>query len=123
MSARFQPELPAVPVDGLPVNGLATTLVHLAARPRAVSSWGAVMEVLGELVVAADPEEVVREARPRPAATRVRLAYLIEPVSPELVERLAVAPGPLVWFGPRRTLRRYSARWNVADTVLPPGKR
>ena len=121
--SRFQPELPAVTIDRLPVNGLATTLVHLVARPTAVASWGAVMEVLDELVAAADPDDVLREAHSRPAATRVRLAYLIEPVAPELVERLEVSPGPLVWFGPRRKLRRYSARWNVADTVLPPDNR
>lgn len=56
----------------------------------------------------------------RSHATTVRLAYLISGVAPGLADRLQrqAAPG-VVYFGPRRPSRRFSARYNVADTLLP----
>lgn len=56
----------------------------------------------------------------RSRATTVRLAYLLSGVAPEVANRLQPRPATgVVYFGPRRPSRRFSARFNVADTLLP----
>jgi len=55
---------------------------------------------------------------------RVRLAYLLHGVSPELADRLLPPEeggrsAAKVWFGPRTSLKRHSSRFAVADTLLP----
>jgi len=80
---------------------------------------GAVLDALADLVAATSIADVRAELEGRPQASRVRLAYLLSGVAPELVEQLEVVPGHKVWFGPRGPLRHHDATWNVADTVLP----
>lgn len=113
--ARLDP----LTVKGLPVQRAATVLVHLANRPTDVKSWGSVLSVLRELVSDASEAEIVAELRGRTAAARVRFAYLVSGIAPDLVESLSIEPEGKVWFGPRQPLRRHSARWRVADTILP----
>lgn len=106
-------------VKGLPVHRPATVLVHLANKPTDVKSWGSVLSVLPELVTDASEEEITTELRGRTEAARVRFAYLVSGIAPDLVESLSIEPEGKVWFGPRQPLRRHSARWQVADTILP----
>lgn len=116
---RFDAQLPVGAVRGIPVHAPATVLVHMAHRPRDVRSWAAMLEGLHGLVEASSEEEIAIELQNRPHATHARLAYLLSGVAPSLVERLAIKPAGRVWFGPRTAVRRYDARWNIADTVLP----
>lgn len=116
---RHTPRLPLRIVADLPVHSPPSVLVHLAQRPTDVRNWADVLDHLSDLVVASGPDEVEIELRDRPHSTAVRLAYLLSGVAPDLVERLGVEPRGKVWFGPRGRLRRHSARWNLADTVLP----
>lgn len=110
--------------SGVPVHRPATVLVHLAARPADVRGWGAIAEALPDLVETAKPDDIDAELAGRPRSVRVRLAYLVHGVAPDLAERL-VPPedggraAPKVWFGPRGQLKRHSARFSVADTLLP----
>jgi hypothetical protein len=109
---------------GVPVHRPATVLVHLAARPADVHGWGAIADVLPDLVDVVAPADIDAELAGRPRSVRVRLAYLTQGVAPNLAEHL-VAPGdrgrsaPKVWFGPRASLKRHSSRFSVADTLLP----
>lgn len=121
---RYQPNLDVQRVNGLPVHGPASVLVHLAHRPTDVASWGAILELLPDLLAGCRKEDIECELEGRPHATHVRLAYLVHPLAPDLTEALHIRPAGKVWFGPRRALRRHDARWNVADTLLPfsPGE-
>ncbi|MGH8299889.1 MAG: type IV toxin-antitoxin system AbiEi family antitoxin [Steroidobacteraceae bacterium] len=109
---------------GVPVHRPPTILVHLADRPADVRGWGTIADALPELVTVITPSDVDDELASRPRSVRVRLAYLIQGVAPDLADRL-VPPGeggrsaPKVWFGPRGTLKRHSARFSIADTLLP----
>lgn len=116
---RYDPALEVRMVDELPVHHPVSVLVHLAERPTDVMSWAAVLDALPGLLTACPPEDIERELAGRRHATRVRFAYLLHPLAPDLVERLGIEPGGKVWFGPRAKLRRHDAQWNVADTVLP----
>lgn len=116
---RHKPVLEPVSLNGLPVHHPATILVHLAERPTDVGSWASVMDALPRLVDACPLEDIRREISGRAHATRVRLAYLLQSMAPKLIEALDITPSGKVWFGPRGTLRRHDARWNVADTILP----
>jgi hypothetical protein len=75
--------------------------------------------MLPELVEASDEADIISELEGRSHAAHVRFAYLVSGLAPHLVDRLAIEPAGKVWFGPRRPLKRHSAPWNVADTVLP----
>ena len=114
-SARLEP----VWKRGLPIQQFETLLVHLAARPSQVSSWGAVAEWLGDVVAGADEAKILSELSDRPRAVWARLAYLISGLWPELAERLGADVTTKVWFGPRRKLRRHSQKWQIADSILP----
>jgi predicted transcriptional regulator of viral defense system len=114
---------PARP-QGVPVHQPATIMVHLAARPADVTGWGAVADALPELIDAVSPANVDVELEGRARSVRVRLAYLVQGVSPELADRLLPPEdggrsAAKVWFGPRAALKRHSARFAVADTLLP----
>ena len=91
----------------------------MAARPSHVKSWGAVAEWLGDTVAEAVEADVLSELVDRPRAVRVRLAYLLQGLWPELAQRVGADAGTKVWFGPRRKLQRHSQRWHIADSVLP----
>ena len=49
---------------------------------------------------------------------------IVDEIAPDLADRL-VPPNdggrsaPKVWFGPRGSLKHHSARFSVADTLLP----
>jgi predicted transcriptional regulator of viral defense system len=116
---RFAARLEPHRVRDLPVHRAASILVHLAHRPADVKSWSGVLERLNDLLHAAADSEIHLELEGRPHATRARLAYLISGLAPDRAELLHVEPAGVVWFGPRRPLRRFSAQWNVADTLLP----
>ena len=118
---RFEWSLPALLVQGVPVHRPATVLVHLAHRPAEVRSWAAMLEALPQLVAASTVKEIAEEMKGRPHATHVRLAYLTQGVAPDLAHALGISPAGKTWFGPRGTLRRHDAAWNVADTILPFG--
>lgn len=113
--ARLEPAR----VQELPVHRPPTVLVHLAARPKDVRSWGSVLDRLPALLDASREEEIRVELEGRRHATRVRFAYLVAGLAPDLVERLGIEPAGKVWFGPRGSLRRHDARWQIADTLLP----
>lgn len=115
----FDAKLQPVILSGVPVHQPETILLHLAHRPNAVRDWANVLEILPRLVKACRPESIHSELKDRPNATRVRLAYLIDSIAPNLVSDLGISAGGKVWFGPRRSLRRHDARWNIADTLLP----
>jgi hypothetical protein len=120
----FDPNLSPTRIGALPVHVPATILVHLAARPTDVRGWGGIGDLLSELVEQADLGGIDHELEDRPRSVRVRLAYLTQGVAPQLADQL-VPPGeggrtaPKVWFGPRRSLKRHSTRFSVADTLLP----
>jgi predicted transcriptional regulator of viral defense system len=123
---RFEAQLPPVTLRDAPVHALATVLVHLAARPTDVRSWGGVLDVLPDLVAAvaqAAPnggrDALERELHGRPASVRTRLAYLLHGVAPGWAAALAPSSHGKVWFGPRGPLRRHHAALEVADTILP----
>lgn len=116
---RHETRLDPIQVQGLPVHSPATVLVHLANRPTDVRSWASVLTLLPILVDESEVASVLAELEDRTHATRIRLAYLLSGVAPVLVEEIGVERAGKVWFGPRRTLLRHNARWNVADTILP----
>jgi hypothetical protein len=128
---RFEARLPPVILRDVPVHALATVLVHLAARPTDVRSWGAVLDALPDLVAAvaqAAPngglDALEHELHGRPASVGTRLAYLLHGVAPQWAEALTPSSHGKVWFGPRGPLRRHHAALGVADTILPmsPGE-
>lgn len=117
---HFSTRLESVQRKGVPVQRLETLLVHLATRPSHMTSWGAVADWLGDVVAEADEAKIFSELIDRPRAVRMRLAYLLEGVWPDLAERLgADSATSKVWFGPRQKLRRHSQKWHVADSLLP----
>ncbi len=120
----FRANLASVRPQGVPVHQPATVLVHLAARPTDVNGWGAVADALPDLVDAVSSADVDAELAGRARSVRVRLAYLLHGVSPELADRLLPPEeggrsAAKVWFGPRTSLKRHSSRFAVADTLLP----
>lgn len=116
---RHELRLEPVEIQGVPVHRPATILVHLAHRPADVRSWAGILDRLRDLLEASTYDELIRELGGRPHATRVRFAYLMSGLRPELAQRLRIEPAGKVWFGPRGKLRRHDARWNIADTMLP----
>jgi hypothetical protein len=115
---HFTARLDAVRLKAVPTQRLETLLVHLAARPRDLASWGGAPEWLGDVVAEADPEKVVAELERRPRSVRTRLAYLLSGTWPQLAARLGGGDST-IWLGPRRTSSRYSPEWRVADSLLP----
>ena len=77
------------------------------------------MEWLGDVVAEAVEADILLELEDRPRAVRVRLAYLLQGLWPELSEQSGGGAGTKVWFGPRGKLRRHSQRWRIADSILP----
>ena len=123
---RFEAHLPPVTLRDAPVHALATVLVHLAAHPTDVRSWGGVLDVLPDLVAAVAKatanggrDALEHELHGRPASARTRLAYLLHGVAPRWADALTPSSHGKVWFGPRGRLRRHHAALEVADTILP----
>lgn len=115
----FDAELPPAMIDRLPVCSLTTVLVSIADRPTAVRNWRTVLDALGDLIVATNPNDLAIELEGRPNTTRQRLGYLVDPFAPDLAATIDVAETGTAWFGPRGSVRRRSTKWDVADTVLP----
>ncbi|MDZ4259236.1 MAG: type IV toxin-antitoxin system AbiEi family antitoxin [Gemmatimonadales bacterium] len=116
---RFSPALPPKLLRGLPVDAEATVLVQVAARPRLVRSWAALLEVLPEVTARVTEAQILAELEGRSFAVRARCGYLLGPYAPHLLSELSSAPGGVTWFGPRGTVRRSDTEWNVVDTILP----
>ena len=116
---NFDARLDPITQRGVPVQRFETILVHMAVRPSHVRSWGAVAEWLADCVADAVEADILSELVDRPRAVRIRLAYLLQALWPELAQRVGANAGTKVWFGPRRKIRRHSRRWNLADSVLP----
>ena len=116
---RFDSKLKPIDRKGVPVQRVESVLVHMAARPSHVTSWGGVAEWIGDIVAEAKEADVLFELSGRPRAVRVRFAYLLQALWPRLSDQIGDEGTSKVWFGPRRKLRRHSQRWRVADTVLP----
>lgn len=113
--SRLEPE----PLRGVPVQRFETMLVHMAARPTHVRSWGGVVTWIADVVVEAEEPDLRHELAGRPGAVRIRLAYLLQGMWPSLADELARDKRTKVWFGPRAKLRRHSQRLLVADSILP----
>lgn len=116
---RFDARLKPVKRRGVPVQRFESLLLHMAARPSMVKSWEEVVEWLGDIVAEIVEADVLLELEDRPRAVRMRLAYLVQGLWPELSERIGSGGGSKVWFGPRAKLRRHSQRWHMADSLLP----
>lgn len=116
---RFDSHLDPVTANDVPVQMLETILVHLVDKPNNVQSWTSVFDWLPDLVEEVERENVLTELHDRSHATKVRFSYLLSGLAPDFVEGLDIEPAGKVWFGPRETLRRHNATWNVADTILP----
>jgi predicted transcriptional regulator of viral defense system len=120
----FAASLTPEQLAGVPVHQPASILVHLADRPADVRGWGAIADALPELASVVSSADIDTELAGRPRSVRVRLAYLTQGAAPDLADHL-VPPSqrgrdmPKVWFGPRGALKRHSARFSVADTLLP----
>lgn len=120
----FVANLEPVRLQAVPIHKPSTILVHLAARPTDVSSWGAVADALPDLVDTITTRELEAELEGRARSVRARLAYLVYGVSPQLADHLLPADeggrsAAKVWFGPRARLKRHNARFAVADSLLP----
>jgi hypothetical protein len=116
---HFDAHLSPQTIRDVPVDRLATILMHLAARPTSVTSWGEIESALPELVASVDRDELERELILRPASARTRLAYLVQALDPQLSKDLHQPGHGKVWFGPRGPLRRHNQALEVADTILP----
>jgi predicted transcriptional regulator of viral defense system len=121
---RFDANLDPQRIAEVPVHRPATVLAHLASRPNDVGGWGAIAEVLPDLVADAAADEIRAELAGRPFATRARLAYLVQGVAPDLADKLLPPSeggrnAPRVWFGPHGKVKRFSSRYSIADTLLP----
>ncbi len=116
---RFRGTLRPETLRGVPVQRAETTLIHMAARPNQVRSWGGVREWIGDLVAEARERDIHAELHGRPRSVRARLAYLLQGLWPALATQLRDDNVAKIWFGPRRNLRRHSEQWHIADTVLP----
>jgi predicted transcriptional regulator of viral defense system len=116
---RFDAHLDPVTANDVPVQKLETILVHLVDKPNDVQSWTSVFDWLPDLVDEVERENVLTELHDRSHATKIRFSYLLSGLAPDFVEDINIEPAGKVWFGPRETLRRHNATWNVADTILP----
>lgn len=116
---RFEAHLDPVTANDVPVQQLETILVHLVDKPNKVQSWTSVFDWLPDLVEEVEQENVLTELINRSHSTKIRFAYLLSGLAPDLAENLDIEPAGKVWFGPREKLRRHNATWNVADTILP----
>jgi len=116
---RFNARLDPVKRKGVPVQRFESLLVHMAARPSVIKSWGGIAEWLGDVVSEAIEADILLELADRPRAVGVRLAYLLQGLWPELSEHIGENASTKVWFGPRGKLRRHSQQLQIADTILP----
>jgi hypothetical protein len=114
----FQPHLPTQTAKGVPVLQPESVLVHMAAAPSRVRSWGSALEWLPDLAAECAQAAVLAEVRGRPATVLARTGYLLQSLRPDIARELAPA-NTKTWFGPRRSLLRHDNRWQIADTILP----
>ncbi len=83
--------------------------------------WAGALEWLPDLAQDLLGDALIAELTGRPATVRARVGYLVQGMRPDLAEiirDLGRLSGKS-WFGPRGTLRRHDAGWQVADTLLP----
>jgi hypothetical protein len=116
----FAPKLDYSYTRGVPVLAPESVLVHMTSRPSAVRSWESAREWLPGLAAELSWEPVRVELEGRATAVRARTGYLLSGLRPDLAAHIHIdAPLNKSWFGPRTTLRRHNAPWQIADTILP----
>jgi len=121
MPSVFEPVLPTVLINEIPVLAAESILINMAAKPSDLRSWASATEWLPELASALLWENLNKELTSRTAATKARTGYLLQSLRPDLAEIIYATfpPQTKTWFGPRGKLRRHNNRWLVADTLLP----
>lgn len=115
----FEPQLPVVVVDGLPVLSTESLLVHLAAKPMDVRHWSTTLGWLPRAAAAADADRLRAELDRRTRPVVVRLGYLLSGVRPDLAGTFREAIGARVPFGSHGRFRRTDRQWHVVDSLLP----
>jgi len=120
-ASAFDPHLDYVVHRGVPVLTPESVVVHMAARPADVRSWSSALEWLPELAGMLRSDELNRELEGRTASIATRTGYLLQGLRPDLANSLHARTRSQgkVWFGPRASLKRHDARWQIADTLLP----
>lgn len=116
---RFSMKLPPVHLRDVPVQPFASILVNMAEKPAGVRDWSDALEWLPDLVKQIDTDNLKTELSDRSQAAKVRLAYLLSGLAPDLIEELDIQPGSVVRFGPREKPLRSDDKWNVVDSLLP----
>lgn len=117
----FDSHLGYVIIRGVPVLTPESIVVHMAARPTNVRSWSSALEWLPELAGMVQWDALTRELEGRASSVTTRAGYLLQGLRPDIASSLhahAQAKGK-VWFGPRASLKRHDAKWQIADTLLP----
>lgn len=119
--SAFDPHLDYLILRGVPVLAAESIVVHMAARPADVRSWASALEWLPELAGMVRSDALSRELGGRTASITSRTGYLLQGLRPDIAAFLharAASKGK-VWFGPRASLKRHDAHWQIADTLLP----
>lgn len=117
----FDPRLPYRRAKAVPVLAVESLLVHMAAQPTRVRSWSSALEWLPGVAAEAEWPALATELEGRTSSVRARTGYLLSGARPDLADavRQSSTLHGKTWFGPRRTLVRHDARWQIADTILP----
>jgi len=117
----FNPRLRCNEIKNVPVLAPESVIIHMAAKPRAVSSWQSTLEWLPDLVYTLDPELLLEEIFNRTNAVIARTGYLIQGMRPDIASLLYSKhkPNCKTWFGARKQLLRHDNKWLIADTTLP----
>lgn len=114
----FTPRLGYAAAKGVPVLHPDSILVHMGASPSRVRSWVSAAEWLPDVAAEATEAGIIDELRERPATVVARVGYLLQGLRPDIAEHIT-GPSTKTWFGPRATVTRHDAHWQIADTLLP----
>ena len=121
----FSPKLDPHELRGVPVLAPESVVVHMATKPAAVRSWASALEWLPELAHVLTWEVLKQELEGRTSTVLSRTGYLLQGLRPDVAQEIrdvglrAKNTVSKTWFGPRRTLIRHDAVWQIADTILP----
>jgi hypothetical protein len=121
----FDPRLDPDELRGVPVLAPESVVVQMATKPAAVRSWASALAWLPELAHVLTWEMLEQELDGRPSSVLSRTGYLLQGLRPDLAQEIrdvglwAKKTVSKTWFGPRRTLLRHDAVWQIADTILP----
>jgi predicted transcriptional regulator of viral defense system len=120
-SSVFRPALTPTVLRGVPVLGVESVLVHMAARPSDVRSWATAVEWLPSLAAELGGHRVLAELATRPQTVCARTGYLLQGLRPDVADEIWHLRGATsrTWFGQRGPVKQHHNRWQVADTLLP----